>query len=344
MAARKSRETTDYGALIRTLREKGPESLYLLWGEEDYLRESFFEEIKKLSLGDTGDNGFNYHRINGESMELQALSEAVNSLPFMGEKSLVEVRNFSANDFRDDALERLKSILSDIPDFAVVVLLLPVGAEPDGRTALTKFLKKQGQAIEFTAQSQNMLTGWIKRRFAALGKEIDPECCERLIFLSGSLMTGLIPEIEKIAGYTSGNTVTKEDVEALAMHIPEARVFEMVDCLSQRSFDRAGQLLSDLLESGEHPIKTLAMIGMQFRRLYTAKIAVETKRGKDFLMKVHGLTPYAADKLTRAAGGFSREKLRDAVELCAQSDYLMKSSSQDDEEILKDLLLKLAAG
>lgn len=344
MAARKSRETTDYGGLVRALRERGPERLYLLWGEEDYLRESFFEEIKKLCLGEGGDTGFNYHRLNGEALELQSLAEAVNSMPFMGEKSLVEVRNFSAGNFRDDSFERLKEILSDIPDFAVVALLLPTGTEPDGRTALTKFLKKQGQAIEFTAQSQNMLIGWIKRRFAALGKEIDGECCERLIFLSGSLMTGLIPEIEKIAGYTSGDRVTKEDVETLAMHIPEARVFEMVDCLSQRSFDRAGQLLSELMESGEHPIKTLAMIGMQFRRLYTAKIAAETKQGKDFLMKVHGLTPYAADRLLRAANGFSAENLRAAVELCAQSDYMMKSSSRDDEDILKDLLLKLAVG
>jgi len=342
--AKKNQETTDYNALTKFLRDNGPDRLYLLWGEEDYLRECYVKELKKLCLGDGGDNSFNYHRLAGEGLDLQSLSQAVNSVPFLGERSLVEVRNFAVNDFKDETAERLKDILSDIPEFATVALLLPVGASPDGRLGLTKFLKKQGSAIEFTAQNQNMLTNWIKRRFAALGKEIDTECCERLIFLSGSLMTGLIPEIEKIAAFSSGNRVTAQEIEELAMHIPEARVFEMTDCLSRRQFDRAGALLSDLMESGEHPIKTLAMIGMQFRRLYTAKVAIDTGRGRDFLIKTHGLAPYAAGKLMDAAKGFSMERLVSAVELCAQSDYLMKSSSSDDEDILKDLFLRLAAG
>ena len=49
-------EKTDYGALIRALRENGPERLYLLWGEEDYLRESFFSELKKTCLSGGADD------------------------------------------------------------------------------------------------------------------------------------------------------------------------------------------------------------------------------------------------------------------------------------------------
>lgn len=343
MAVKKNREATDYGALARELREKGPERLYLLWGEEDYLRESFFSELKSACVGGE-DDSFNLHRLSGDGLELQALASAVDSMPFMGERTLVELRNFPVNDYREEDVERIKDILSDVPDFATVVLLLPTGVEPDGRLALVKFLKKQGRAIEFTPQSQSMLTSWIKRRFAALGKDIGREACERLVFLSGQRMTGLIPEIEKLAGYAQGDEVTPAQVEELALHIPEAKVFEMTDRLADRRFDEAAALLSDLLASGEHPIKTLAMIGFQFRRLYTAKLALETGKGKDFIMSVHGLSPYAADRLLRSAGGFSMEALVQAVELCAQSDYRMKSSSEDDEDILKELLLKLAAG
>lgn len=343
MAQKKNREATDYGELTRELREKGPERLYLLWGEEDYLRESFFNELKSACVGNE-DDSFNLHRLNGEGLNIQALALAVDSMPFMGERTLVELRNFPVNDFREEAVERLKDILSDVPDFSTVVLLLPTGSEPDGRLSLVRFLKKQGRSIEFTTQSQSMLTGWIKRRFAALGKDIGREACERLIFLSGQRMTGLIPEIEKLAGYAQGSEVTPSQVEELALHIPEAKVFEFTDRLAARRFDEAAALLSDLLESGEHPIKTLAMIGFQFRRLYTAKVALETGKGMDFVMSLHGLSPYAADRLTHSAGGFSMEALAHAVELCAESDYRMKSSSQDDEEILKELLLKLAAG
>ena len=53
---------------------------------------------------------------------------------------------------------------------------------------------------------------------------------------------------------------------------------------------------------------------------------------------------FLADKLLKSAAGFSKAQLREAVRLCADADYRMKSSSEDDGDILKELLLRLAAG
>ena len=46
----------------------------------------------------------------------------------------------------------------------------------------------------------------------------------------------------------------------------------------------------------------------------------------------------------RAARGFTLEALERAVELCAETDYALKSSTADDKELLCDLLIRLAAG
>lgn len=341
MAVKKSRERTDYGALVKNLKEGGPRRLYFLYGEEDYLRERFFEELKSSCLGNDGAD-FNHHRLKGEKLDISALEQAIDSMPFMGERCLVEIRDFSVGEFREEQTEKLKLALGDIPDYTTVVLLAPAGTEPDGRLSLTRFLKKQGEAIEFTTQSQNQLSGWVRRRFASLGKEIGPMAIDRLIFLSGSLMAGLIPEIEKIAGFVPGKEVTAEDVEALALHIPEARVFEMTDCLARKQYDGAAALLAELLASGEHPVKTLALIGFQFRRLYAGRVALDTGRGAEYIRELYGMSPYAADRLMDAARGFSAKSLQRALELCAESDFRMKSSSAEDEDILKELLLALA--
>lgn len=343
MAFKKTKDTTDYSALLEELHNSGPQRLYMLWGEEDYLRESFFEELKKLCIGDGGE--FNYHRLSGEAMDYQALSEAVDAMPFMGERTFIELRNFAVNDCKDDKSERLKAIFSDIPDYATVAVILPTGYEPDGRLAGVKLLKKLGRAIEFTPQPQGLLINWIKRRFASMGKIIERQECERLIFISGRHMTGLVPEIEKIGSFAKGDTITGEDIDRLAQHIPEAKVFEMTDCIAGRRYDKAAELMAELLKSGEHPIKTLAMIGFQMRRLYTARVAIESGLGKEFVMKTHSIpSSYAADKLMESAKGFSIEELKRALELCAESDYLMKSSPRDDGDILTELLLRLAAG
>lgn len=338
----KREKKTDYGSVLRDLKENGPGRLYLLWGAEDYLRESYFDEIKKLCL-DGGGADFNHHRLSGASLDMQKLSESVDAIPFMGERTLIEVRDFDVNSIKDEQVDRLKNIVSDIPEYSTVVFLLPTGYEPDGRLTAIKTLKKLGNAIEFTTQPQSLLINWITRRFAALGKSIGKEGCEKLIFTSGELMTRLIPEIEKIAACAKSDAVTVKDIEKVAQRIPEASVFEMTDRLAQKNFNAAAELMAELLQSGEHPIKILAMIGFQMRRLFTAKVALDKGLGKDFVMEACGINhPFFAEKLLKSASGFSLDKLKTAVELCAESDYRMKSSSEDDEDILKELLLRIA--
>ena len=41
----------DYGALVKSLRDKGPEKLYLLWGEEDYLLTDFVSRLRAACVG-----------------------------------------------------------------------------------------------------------------------------------------------------------------------------------------------------------------------------------------------------------------------------------------------------
>ena len=54
---KKKQEVLDYNAQVRTLREQGPGRLYLLWGREDYLREQYLIELKKLCLPAGGRGG-----------------------------------------------------------------------------------------------------------------------------------------------------------------------------------------------------------------------------------------------------------------------------------------------
>ena len=332
---------TDYAALMRELKENGPGRLYMLWGEEDYLLKSFFSEIKKICIGDSAAE-FNHHILDGTALDMKKLAESIDSSPFFTERTFIEVRGFNINACTDSQAELLKDIVSDMPEYATLVFLLPAALTPDGRLSAVKTLKKFGRAVEFTAQPQEFLITWIQRRFEALDKKISRHDCERLIFISGDIMTRLIPEIEKIASSIPGDTVSAQDIEEIAHRIPEADVFEMTNRLSARDFDSAARSLAELLHSGEHPIKILAMTGFQMRRLYIAKLAQDEGLGRDFLVETCGISSYAADKVLSAAKGFPSQALKEAVKLCALSDYRMKSTSEDDKDILKELFLKIA--
>ena len=46
----------------------------------------------------------------------------------------------------------------------------------------------------------------------------------------------------------------------------------------------------------------------------------------------------------QAARGYSLQHLKTAVELCAETDYRMKSSGGDPRELFKELVVRIAAG
>jgi len=332
----------DYGAAVSKLKIHGPERLYLIWGEEDYLRERFLDELRAAVLG-AGADDFNYKRLEGRALDLRRLSEAVNAVPFLGDRCLVEVRDFDLNGCKD---ESFLETLEEIPETTTVCLVQDVENPPDGRLGLVKKLKLKAETLEFTAQGQDQLAKWIGQRFARLGKKISRADAEYLMFTSGTLMSQLIPEIEKLSNYVNSDTITRADIDAVAIRLPEARAFELTAALSARDFDKAAGILSDLLLTKEPPVKLVFIIGMQYRQLYAAKLLSPEGRGDvDELCKLIGNRPrFAAERLFQSARRMELRDIRTAVELCVDCEYRMKSASSSDEALLRELLAHLALG
>lgn len=339
----KNEEKLNYPAEIRALKERGPGKLYFLWGPEDYLREQYLIQLKKLCLPE-GEDSFSFRRINGPELDPTELRQAVDAMPFLTERSFVELRDIDINKLAqaDECLE----IISDIPDYCTLAFVQSAQFEPDGRLKFVKGLRSCSKELKFTPQTQGMLTDWIARRFSAAGKSIDLPAAQRLIFVSGDLMSRLIPEIEKIAAYASGPRVTEADVDAVANHIPEAVVFEMTEFISQKKYNSALSVLSELLsDKNNEPIMMLAVLGQQMRKLYAAKLAQEKNLGTKYVMEVCAIKyDYIASKLMTAAKGFTKAQLRYSIALCAEADFKMKSSSGESRELLKEVVLKIAAG
>ena len=340
--AKKEKKTFDYAAQLRRLKADGPQRLYLLCGEEVYLRQAFFEELKSACLGDA-DRAFNDKRLTGGE-DLGELSQAVDAMPFFAGRTFVEVWDFDPSRFRDASWERLKAILSDIPDYCTVALLTPAGASPDGRLASVRALKKLGQYLEFTPQEGPALTGWIGKRFAALGKTISRKDAEYLIFCAGGLMNGLLPEIEKLAAGTEGSEIARRDIDAMVQRLPEAEVFDLTDMLSAGRFDDAAQTLAQLLAMREEPIKLLALIGMQMRRVFAVKLAAEERRSREETMELSGVRyDFILQKLRQSAKRYTLPQLADILDMCARYDYKMKSTGLDSGALLREFFAELAA-
>ena len=143
-----------------------------------------------------------------------------------------------------------------------------------------------------------------------------------------------------------GDRVSVSDVEAVASHVPEAVVFEMTDRIAEKKAGAALSVLAELLaDKNNEPIPILAMLSVQMRRLFAARLAVERGLGVKFVTETCAIKyDFAASKLMQSARGYTLPQLRRAVEICAETDYKIKSSSQDDRELLIEAVLRIAAG
>jgi DNA polymerase-3 subunit delta len=317
-------------------------SLYILHGEESYLREYYLGEMKKQLLP-PGMDTFNLHTLEGKESDVHAIAEAVDCLPMMCDRTMIIVTDYDLFKAPADQRDEMTELLGQLPDYCCLIFLYDLLTyKPDSRTKLAAAIKKNGQTVELARQEQADLIPWICRRFRAAGKDIQTEDARYLVFLCGDLMTGLISEIEKISAYSQHKTITRGEIDAVAIPQLDAVVFQMTDAIAARDYDKAAAVMGELFHMQQAPIMILSVLGKQMRQLYSARLALEAKKGAKYLADLWKMHPYPAEKLMNAAHRFDLAWCSRAVVRCAETDLAMKSTGLDGEDLLVGLLMELA--
>ncbi len=319
--------------------------VYIFYGEESYLREHYLKEVQK-KLVPTGFEEFNFHRVAGKGLSMDALGEMVEAMPMMAERTLIVVTDCDLYKLSEEQREKLIALLSDFPEYCCLVFVYDLLEYKPNKTykKLYAALGAAAQEVKFEPQEKGDLLNWIARRFRATGHDIDARTAEHLMFTCGSLMTGLVSEIEKIGAYAKGKTVTIEDINAVADPVLDAVVFDMTSAITKGNYDRASELLGQLLKKQEEPIMLLGVISKELRRLYTARLALDSGKDKLWLMELWNMrSDYPARLLLDAAKRTTHEWCATSLALCQKLDRRMKSEKGIDREgELKLLVMQLA--
>lgn len=336
-------EKTALQELKSAIRSKLPANLYIFHGEERFLLEHYLAQLKKTVLDELTES-FNFHRFNQENFDLRAFADAVENLPMMAERTMVQIDDVDPFKLNEEGREVMADILSDIPEYCTLVFTFEtVEFKPDKRMKKLWDPIQAGQIVEFAKQSQRDLVNWIQRHFAALKKQIAPELCVYLIEITDGTMTSLSGEIEKIAAFSGAETICRADIDAVTEPVLDAVVFQMTDKLAAGDYSGALLTLQKLLKMQEEPIKILAAVGGHFRRLSAARILLDHGKNYGDLRKLTGMTSdYPAKKAMESARRFSPGFCARAAELILETDRQMKTSFDDPNRLLELLILQLA--
>lgn len=124
---------------------------YLLFGEEEFLKQSY---KKRLREAIAGDDTMNYNYFEGKGMDVRELISLANTMPFFSERRLILVED---SGFFKAASDELVEAMADIPDTTCMVF---VESAVDKRNRLYKKVKELGYAAELKKQDASQLARW----------------------------------------------------------------------------------------------------------------------------------------------------------------------------------------
>ncbi len=341
--AKKGGDTGAFTELKRAIKEKEPQRLYFFYGEELFLLQHYFAQLRKILIDELTES-FNFHKLTNENFSLQAFADAVENLPMMADNTLVWIDEIDIFKLPEGDREKMTEILSDIPDYCTVIFTYETTPwKPDKRMKkLWDAVEKNGTVVEFPKQEPRDLIVWVSRHFAAHKKQITPELCNYLIEITGGTMTALAGEIAKICAYSGADSIHKSDIDAVTEPVLDAVVFQMTDLLGQGAYGPALIKLNQLWRMQQEPLAVLGAIGSHFRKLATAKILLDNGRPSGELMSLCGMGDYAARKTMSAAGRFSDRFYARAAELILETDRAIKTSADEADRLVELLVMQLA--
>lgn len=306
--------------------------IYLLYGEEAFLKNSYKNRLKEAIIGD---DTMNFARFEGKGLDVDELIRLADTMPFFAERRLILVED---SGFFKSASDALVQYLPSMPD---TTILLFIETEVDKRNRLYKKVKDMGYAAELNRQDSAQLARWAGGILTREQKKITKHTMELFLSMAGDDMENIRMELEKLISYTLGREViTDEDVLAVCTVQVTNRIFEMVSAIVNRQPRKAMDLYEDLLTLKEPPMRILFLIARQFNQLLQVKDLMGKGMDKGTIASKLKMQPFVVGKTMPQARQFGREQILSYVEFCVETEEAVKSGRLQDRLAVELLITR----
>ena len=308
--------------------------IYLLYGEERYLKRQYKERLRKALCGD--DDTMNTHFYEGKDISIGEIIDLAETLPFLAERRVIFLTDSGL--FKSGG-EKMAEYLASPNETTYFVF---TESEIDKRSKLFKTVSSRGYAAEFAIQDENTLKRWVAGVLAKDNKKISEGTVQLLLSKTGTDMDNIQSELEKLICYCmERDVVTSEDVEAICTTRISNHIFDMINAIADRQQKRALELYYDLLALKEPPMRILFLIARQCNMLLqTKELKARGYDNRTIVSKI-GVPPFIAGKYLTQASRFKTSLLRNAVQQCVETEAAVKSGKMNDRMSVEILILSV---
>lgn len=322
--------------LMEDIKNRQFKRVYLLTGEEVYLRNQYKKRLRNALLDP--EETMNAASFEGKGINPREIIDLAETMPFFADRRVILIED---SGFAKNACPELADYIPEIPESTCIIL---VEAEVDKRGRVYKAVKNVGRIVEFKRQDERTLARWVLGTLGKEGKNITEETMHAFLGRTGSDMENIERELEKLLCYTLGkNVITTEDVEAVCTEQTENRIFDMVQAITEKNQKKALDLYADLLAMKEPPMRILFLIARQFNQLLQLKSLGGQGMDKGEMARRAGIPPFALGKYQAQCRKFTAVQLRQAVEDCVEAEEQVKTGQMGDQISVELLIIKYSA-
>ncbi|MCA9856551.1 MAG: DNA polymerase III subunit delta [Dehalococcoidia bacterium] len=333
--------------------------LHVLFGPDEFRASEALRSLRD-TLDTDGSLASNTTTIPGRNLSPSELIQHASALPFLAPVRLVIVENLltSLGSRRGlvDTWQPFLDFLPSMPETNHVVLIeSPKRDDRDSSVARSPLLGALKQRPNVTVtEFQELKTWarggpsevaqWLQDRAVRRGISIQPQAIEAMAEMVGANLRALAAELEKLATYADGRTITADDVRLLTPVVREERIFDLVDAIVEGHAANALKLLRRMLDDGsETPAHVQLLVARQLRLLVRATEILEGRGSQEDVASITKTRGFPLTKLMRQARSTHRGAAEAALRAVEATDHSIKTGKYTDELAIELLVVQLAS-
>lgn len=316
--------------LKRSLAER-VEPIYLVTGEDAF----FLSHSVKLIIGDRVANpALNLSNFDGSEIKGNAdkLLAALVSYPFMSEKRAVVVKEYYPN------AQDLKALSGYFENPNETTMLIFCNSAPSENIAK----QKNVTTVDCSKGDLLLLSGWISNKAKSAGLTVSNLAVNKIIDYCCYDMTRINGETEKLISYALGKSqITEADVDALCVKETDYKLYEVVDFIASRRYDRAYESFTEMIDSAGDGQKLFVSLYYHFRKLFYVSVSNESDKA---LSEYLGIKEFAVKKAREQARRFSPKRLKAVTDKLEKEDADFKQGKLEAQSAIWNGILNILVG
>jgi DNA polymerase III subunit delta len=212
--------------------------IYWLEGDEEFFIDEVMDYAEKKILPEA-EASFNLTVFYGKDANWADIINACRRYPMFAERQVIVLKE--AQQMKD--IDKLEPYIEN-PLASTVLVVSYKGKTLDGRSKLSKLVKKNGEIFLSKKIYENQLPAWTNGYLQSKGFQITPRALTLLVDHVGNDLSRIANEIDKLSvNVSTEKSITEDDIEKYIGVSKEYNIFELQHAFSMKNHAKAMRII-----------------------------------------------------------------------------------------------------